>query len=92
MQAHINALMRSDEFIMESLITFDKIKIMIYQLLVSEVWKSKVYPLVKERMLQISSFRSYMAVPFLTLGLPRGLHLQLAPSRLLLPVCHRVSR
>ena len=25
MQAHINAIMRSDEFIMESLVTFDKI-------------------------------------------------------------------
>lgn len=25
MQAHINAIMRSDEFIMESLVTFDKL-------------------------------------------------------------------
>ncbi len=40
MQAHINALMRSDEYIMEALVTFDKIKLLIYQLLVSEVWKS----------------------------------------------------
>jgi hypothetical protein len=69
MQAHINALMRSDEYIMESLITFDKIKILIYQLLVSEVWKSKVYPLVKHQMLEISSFRSYMAVLLFLLDL-----------------------
>ncbi len=39
MQAHINAVMRSDEFIMESLVTFDKIKTLIFDLLVTEVWK-----------------------------------------------------
>ena len=64
MQAHINALMRSDEYIMESLITFDKIKILIYQLLVSESWKAKILPLIKGKLMDISSFRAYTTVIF----------------------------
>ena len=62
MQAHINAIMRSDEYIMESLITFDKIKILIYHLLVSEIWKSKILPLMKNKLSEISSFRAYTTV------------------------------
>jgi len=65
MQAHINAIMRSDEYIMESLITFDKIKILIYQLLVSEVWKSKILPLMKNKLSEISSFRAYTTVIYI---------------------------
>lgn len=62
MQAHINAIMRSDEFIMESLVTFDKIKPLIFDLLVTEVWKLKVLPILKPDIIKISSFRSYMTV------------------------------
>ena len=62
MQAHINAIMRSDEFIMESLVTFDKIQMLIYDLLVTEVWKQKVLPLIKKNIMKLSSFRSYMSV------------------------------
>lgn len=62
MQAHINAIMRSDEFIMESLVTFDKIKVLIYDLLATEVWKQKVLPLIKHRLLECSSFRAYVTV------------------------------
>ena len=62
MQAHINAIMRSDEFIMESLVTFDKIQILIYDLLVTEVWKQKVLPLIKKNIMKLSSFKSYMSV------------------------------
>ena len=62
MQAHINAVMRSDEFIMESLVTFDKVKLLIFDLLVTEVWKQKVLPILKPDIINISSFRSYMTV------------------------------
>lgn len=39
MQAHINAMMRSDEFIMEACCTFDKVKPLIYDLIMTEMWK-----------------------------------------------------
>lgn len=56
--------MRSDEFIMESLVTFDKVKLLIFDLLVTEVWKQKVLPILKPEIIKISSFRSYMTVQF----------------------------
>lgn len=62
MQAHINAIMRSDEFIMESLVTFDKVQMLIYDILVSEVWKQKVMPLIKNQIIKSSSFKSYIAI------------------------------
>jgi predicted component of viral defense system (DUF524 family) len=62
MQAHINAIMRSDEFIMESLVTFDKIQVLIFDLLTSEVWKQKVLPLCQKSIQNLSSFRAYITI------------------------------
>ena len=47
---------------MESFVTFDKMKLAIYDLLMSEVWKEKVFPWLKEEFTKINSIRSYMAV------------------------------
>ena len=61
-EAHVNALMRSDEFIMESCVTFDKIKLLIYDLIMSEMWKQYVYPHLKNHFAEISTLRSYTAI------------------------------
>jgi len=50
----------SDEYVMDSFVTFDKIKPVIYDLLMMEVFKEKLYPLVKKEMCQINSIRAYM--------------------------------
>ena len=62
MQAHKNAMNQTDEFVNDTLITFDKIKTIVYDLLVTEVWKDKVLPLLKDKMTEGNSIRAYMAV------------------------------
>jgi len=37
----------TDEYVMDSFVTFDKMKVLIYDLLLSEVWKYKLHPLLK---------------------------------------------
>ena len=65
-QAHKNAMNQTDEFVNDSLVTFDKIKTVVYDLLVTEVWKDKVLPLLKDRLCECNSVRSYMAVSKVT--------------------------
>lgn len=38
-QAHQSAMARSDEFILESLVTFDKLGVVVHELLAVEAWK-----------------------------------------------------
>jgi len=52
----------SDEYVMDSFVTFDKMKVVIYDLLCTEVWKEKLHPLLMKQMTQINSVRSYMTV------------------------------
>ena len=52
----------SDEYVMESFVTFDKMKTLIYDLLMTEAWKENLYPLLKSEFKEINSIRSYMAV------------------------------
>ena len=68
-QAHKNAMNSSDEYVMESFVTFDKMKTLIYDLLMTEVWKEELYPLLKKELNEVNSIRSYMAVSKSTLSL-----------------------
>ena len=52
----------SDEYVMESFVTFDKMKTLVYDLLMTEAWKENVFPLLKKEFSQINSIRAYMAV------------------------------
>eukprot|EP00347_Sterkiella_histriomuscorum_P019773 403340343 len=56
-QAHKNALTSTDEFIMDYFVGF-----LIHDLLTSEIWKQKIYPLIKQDLSKISSLRSYLTV------------------------------
>ncbi|EGR28541.1 zinc mynd domain protein 10 [Ichthyophthirius multifiliis] len=62
MQAHVNALMKSDEFIMDTMVTFDKLKILIFDLVQTELWKQKVLPLIKNHLLITNTYRNYIAI------------------------------
>jgi hypothetical protein len=54
--------MKSDEFVMDTCATFDKIKVLIYDLIETEVWKSHVLPLLKSDLTYLNSYRSYLAI------------------------------
>lgn len=62
MQTHVNAIMKTDEFIMDECVSQDKLKLLIYDLVVSEVWKRRVLPLLKHEYAQMNTFRSYIAI------------------------------
>lgn len=62
LQSHRNAKAREDEFVMDSMVTFDKIKALIYCLITSETWKNRVLPLCTPEVLGLSSIRSYSLV------------------------------
>ena len=62
LQAHINAAMRGDEFVMESISTFDKVKTLIYELLVSEAWKDNLLPLLEEDVSKVSTLKGYLVL------------------------------
>eukprot|EP00736_Rhodelphis_marinus_P012319 Rmarinus@m.2834 len=47
-QAHHNAIHRGDEFVMEALISYDKISVIVHELVVLELWKEKVFPHILE--------------------------------------------
>mmetsp|Transcript_11111 Transcript_11111/g.31439 ORF Transcript_11111/g.31439 Transcript_11111/m.31439 type:complete len:658 (-) Transcript_11111:1406-3379(-) len=49
-QAHHNAQTHSDEFVMEALVSFDKISTLVHELLVIEAWKAKVLPHLKKHL------------------------------------------
>ena len=42
--------------------SLSQMKVLIYDLLCTEVWKQKLYPLLKQQLSQIVSVRSYMTV------------------------------
>lgn len=58
-QAHANASASADEFVMESLITFDKMECLVHELLAAEAWTDSVYPLLKQHLTGRNSLRAY---------------------------------
>ncbi|GAQ87507.1 hypothetical protein KFL_003580010 [Klebsormidium nitens] len=51
-QAHHNALAHADEFVMAALVSYDKLALLVHELLVIEVWKDQVYPLIAAELAQ----------------------------------------
>lgn len=62
LQAHQNAMTNSDEYVIESLLTFNKIEVLIHDLLIIEAWKEKVFPLLKARVAGRNSIRVYFVL------------------------------
>jgi hypothetical protein len=59
LQAHHNAMTNSDEYVLESLLTFDKLGVIIHDLLLIEAWKENVYPKLLDRVAGRNSMRIY---------------------------------
>lgn len=47
---------------MEACVTFDKIKLLVYDMVMTEIWKQFVFPLLKSHLAEGSSIRSYTIV------------------------------
>jgi hypothetical protein len=64
----------SDEYVMDALVTFEKVSLfkkcsrhsqmplIVYDLLLTEVWKEKVYTNIKDKIPAQNSIKQYMAV------------------------------
>lgn len=59
LQAHQNALSNSEEFVMEAVLTFDKLGTLIHDLLVIEAWKENLYPLLVNDLAGRNNMRIY---------------------------------
>jgi hypothetical protein len=61
-QAHKNAMASTDEFVMEAFVTHDKITALVADLLSTETWKAKIFPILKADISNLSSIKSYMCL------------------------------
>jgi hypothetical protein len=59
LQAHQNAMTNSDEYVMEAFLTFNKLHVLIHDLLVIEAWKTHVYPLLVDDLAGKNNMRLY---------------------------------
>ncbi|KAL7751407.1 Zinc finger MYND domain-containing protein 10 [Sorochytrium milnesiophthora] len=62
LQAHYNVATNVEEFVTEAFVTFDKTNTVIYDLLVSECWKAKVFPLLYRKVLPHASLTLYFVL------------------------------
>eukprot|EP00879_Flechtneria_rotunda_P027397 GHRR01029345.1.p1 GENE.GHRR01029345.1~~GHRR01029345.1.p1 ORF type:complete len:141 (+),score=49.76 GHRR01029345.1:673-1095(+) len=63
LQAHLNAQTHSDEFVLELLVSLDKLSVLVQELLVIEVWKEQLYPLLKQHLAKnVDSATSYLVL------------------------------
>ena len=46
----------------EALVTFDRVKTLVYDLLVTEAWRDMIFPHLEECLAKVSSVRSYMCL------------------------------
>lgn len=59
LQAHQNAMSNSDEYVMEAVLTFDKLGVLIHDLILIEAWKESVYPLLVDDLAGRNNMRLY---------------------------------
>lgn len=62
LQAHQNAMSNSDEFVMEAVLTFDKLGTLIHDLILIEAWKENVYPLLVDDLAGRNNMRLYFVL------------------------------
>jgi len=60
-QAHINAMTRGEEYVMESLATFEKMPVLLHELIASYIWKREVLPLIQNRVAECG-IKGYIAI------------------------------
>jgi zinc finger MYND domain-containing protein 10 len=58
-QAHQSVMTNSDEYVLEAMLTFEKLDVLIHDLIVIEAWKEKIYPLLLDRVAGRNTMRVY---------------------------------
>ena len=62
LQAHQSAISNSEEFVLEAFLTFQKLDVLISELLIIETWKENVYPELLDRVAGRNSLRVYFVL------------------------------
>ena len=63
LQAHQSAQQNGDEFVLEALITFGKLKVLVHELLAIEAWRLNVYPRIKGGLAELKcTMRGYFCL------------------------------
>eukprot|EP00775_Hariotina_reticulata_P002321 gene2321-2629_t len=63
LQAHHNAQTHSDEFVLQLLVSCDKMSVLVQELLVIEAWKERLYPLLSQHLADVvDSATSYLVL------------------------------
>ncbi|CAE7567737.1 zmynd10 [Symbiodinium natans] len=60
--AHNQAKEGLDEFVVDQFNTQEKVPVLIYDLMLIEVWKERIWPLIKAKIAKFSSLRTYIPV------------------------------
>mmetsp|Transcript_27243 Transcript_27243/g.71927 ORF Transcript_27243/g.71927 Transcript_27243/m.71927 type:complete len:613 (-) Transcript_27243:129-1967(-) len=60
--AHNQAKEGLDEYVVDQFNTLEKVPLLVYDLMLIEVWKEKIWPLVKAKIAKFSSLRTYIPV------------------------------
>jgi len=63
LQAHQSAQQQGDEFVMEAFLTFDKMRLLVHELLVIEAWRMHVFPRIKKSLVEAkATMRGYFCL------------------------------
>ena len=62
LQAHQSAMSNSDEYVLEAILTFEKLDVLIHDLIVIEAWKEHVYPCLLDRVAGKNTMRIYFVL------------------------------
>ena len=58
-QAHSNALNNRDPFVLEAFLTFEKMQLLVHELIAIELWRTNIYPQVANKLCEKNSTRLY---------------------------------
>lgn len=61
-QSHKHARENHEEYIVDQVVTFDKVKVLIYDLILASVWKADLLPLVKPHLTAMTGSRGYILI------------------------------
>lgn len=60
LQAHQSAQAQGDEFVLEALVTFDKVRVLVHELLAVEAWRQHLFPRLKQPLAELkATMRGY---------------------------------
>ena len=62
LQAHQSAMSNSDEYVLEAILTFNKLDVLIHDLIIIEAWKENVYPCLLDRVAGRNTMRIYFVL------------------------------